>query len=194
MTGAPAVRVALELLHVPSRVRQLRSEPLPDGVSMVLRIAAGEEAALADAAESFGRPPELVRAAAAFFIEQILVSASADSYKILGANEKSSPSELRRNMALLLRWLHPDVDPAGTRSIFAGRVTGAWEDVKTPARRAAYDKRRMAKEGRLRSRKPITSRSLNSKLRVWTPYRPGFLQRALQRLFRNARTMRPGRP
>jgi hypothetical protein len=188
---AQAVKVALELMHVPSRVRHTRSQPLPEGVSTVLRIAAGEEASLTEATETFGRSPEVLRAAAAFFIEQILLGPGGDSYKILGGNEASSTGELRRNMALLLRWLHPDVDPTGIRSIFAGRVTKAWEDVNTPTRRAAYDQRRLARAGRARARK--SHRWSDSQLHV-TGSSPGFLQRALYRIFRVARSARPERP
>ena len=43
-------------------------------------------------------------------------------------------------MALLLRWLHPDLDRHGERSVFAARVTRAWNDLKTQERRAAYDR------------------------------------------------------
>src|SRR5262249_3277092 len=43
------------------------------------------------------------------------------------------------NVALLMRWLHPDLEPSGERSIFISRVTAAWNDLKTPQRRAAYD-------------------------------------------------------
>ena len=66
----------------------------------------------------------------------------ADSYRVLGATAEASKSELRRNMALLLRWLHPDHDPQGARSVFANRVTRAWNDLKTQERRAAYDRSR----------------------------------------------------
>jgi hypothetical protein len=139
MGHAAALRVALELVHMPSRVRTLRSSPLPEGVGVVLQIAAGDEAATAEAVEVSGRPREVVHSAAAFFIEQMLLCPEADSYRALGATKNASAGELRRNMALLLRWLHPDVDRGGERSIFAGRVTRAWEDLKTPDRRAAYD-------------------------------------------------------
>src|SRR5712664_1923064 len=43
------IRVAIEFLHVPSRVRIARTEPLPAGVDLLLRIAAGK-------AEAEGRP------------------------------------------------------------------------------------------------------------------------------------------
>ena len=140
MGDAAALRLALELLHMPSRVRTLKASPLPEGVAVLLRIAAGDEAAAAQAAELSGRSPAVVRNAAAFFLEQILLCPEADSYRVLGATRNASAEELRRNMALLMRWLHPDViHQERERSIFAGRVTKAWENLKTPDRRAAYD-------------------------------------------------------
>ncbi len=51
-------------------------------------------------------------------------------------------ADLRRNMAWLLRASHPDVDRHGKHQTVAMRVTTAWEDVKTPERRVAYDKAR----------------------------------------------------
>jgi hypothetical protein len=83
--------------------------------------------------------------AAIFFIEQILLSRNADSYRVLGASRESSHAELRYHMALLMRWLHPDVVSEGAshaclgRSIYASRVTKAWEAVKTDERREVYD-------------------------------------------------------
>ena len=41
-------------------------------------------------------------------------------------------------MALLLRWLHPDIGENSVRSVYAGRVTAAWERLKTAERRQAY--------------------------------------------------------
>jgi hypothetical protein len=149
MMDAPAVRVAIDLVHVPSRVRLVRREPLPEGVLTVLQIAAGDEAAEIEAADAVGRPRELVRSAAAFFIEQILLGPNSDSYRVLGADRNATAAELRRNMALLLRWLHPDVDRKGLRSMFAGRVTQAWGTLKTPDRRAAYDKESAARAAAL---------------------------------------------
>jgi hypothetical protein len=137
-----ALQVAIDLLHLPSQVRQIRSGPLPDNVLTLLRIAAGDEEAIREASALVGRSHETVHKAAAFFIEQILLSPDADSYRILGATPAASRDELRRNMALLLRWLHPDLDRRGERSMFAARVTRAWEQLKTHERRAAYDQSR----------------------------------------------------
>jgi len=140
MESAAALRLAIELVLVPTQVRRVRSQPLPGGVALLLRIAAGDPEAEAEAAYFTARPPDVVRRAAAFFIEQILLSAEADSYRVLGATPQATGAELRRNMALLLRWLHPDMDRRGERSVLAKRVIKAWDTLKTPERRAAYDK------------------------------------------------------
>jgi hypothetical protein len=42
MDDSAALKLALELLYVPWRVRLVREQPLPEGVPLLLRIAAGE--------------------------------------------------------------------------------------------------------------------------------------------------------
>jgi hypothetical protein len=198
MSCEVALKIAVDLLHVPSRVRLRRSEPLPDGVLTLLRIVAGDTEAARAAVALTERPPEVVRQAAAFFVEQILFASDADSYRVLGTNPQAGSAELRRNVGLLLRWLHPDLDPQGERSVFIGRVTAAWNDLKTPERRAEYDQaRRNAKEKRKSQRKTDEARSWRpgnrrpmATLRPYqrgetadasSPY--GFLRRALSLLF-----------
>lgn len=134
-----ALKVAIDLMSVPSRVRMARSQPLPTGVSTLLRIAAGEEAAESAAITATGRSSDVIRRAAGFFIEQVMFCPNADSYRVLGASADATSTELRHNMALLMRWLHPDLDPQGLHSVFASRVTLAWNDLKTAERRALYD-------------------------------------------------------
>lgn len=158
MSNRMALKTAIDLLHSPSRVRLTRAEPLPDNMLTLLRVVAGDEEMEAAAALAVDRSKDVVRRAATFFIEQILFAPDADSYRVLGANPQAGAHELRRNVALLLRWLHPDLDPDDDRSVFVGRVTAAWNDVKTPERRAAYDDRLRrpahAKSRRSRSGKP----------------------------------------
>jgi DnaJ domain len=136
----PTVRVAIDLMHAPSQARRIRSTSLPDDIGILLRIASGDEEAISQAAGKLGRSRETVREAATFYIVQILFFPDADSYRVLGARPQASNGELRRNMTLLLRWLHPDLDPKGELSVFAARVTRAWNDLKTPERRAEYDR------------------------------------------------------
>ena len=180
MVNAAALKQAVELVHMPSRVRALRAEPVPDGMTVLLEIAAGEEAPTAEAVLLIDRPPQVIRQAAAFYIEQILLSPDADSYRVLGSSAQASTSELRRNMALLLRWLHPDLDQQGQRSLFAGRVTKAWEDLKTPERRAAYDSElqatsaiKLAAAGRSNGRNPAARAAAGPKSPVRGAIKPG---------------------
>lgn len=138
--ASTAVRAAIDLLHVPSRVRLQRHAPLPDGVVDLLKIATGDVDAEQIVAAELGREPATVRSAASFYIEQILLNADADSYRVLGASPDASAVELRRNMAMLISWLHPDKMSEDQRSVFAARVTKAWDNLKTPERRTEYDK------------------------------------------------------
>jgi hypothetical protein len=199
MTGeGAALRIALDLVRVPWRVRVLKTERLPSGVPLLLRIAAGDREAEEKAVAMADKPLDAVREAATFFIEQILLCPEADSYRVLGAAPDADSGELRRNMALLTRWLHPDMDRQGERAVFVGRVTKAWNDLKTPERRAAYDDRkrhqRAASSANGDARR--VRRHLQDDLRPWNAAvqydafgreRTGFLRRALSFLLGGAR-------
>ncbi len=203
MSDRMALKIAIDLMHVPSQVRFYRTEPLPDGVLMLLRIAAGDDEAENTASLLADRPRDIMRQAATFFIEQILFAPNADSYRVLGASAPASAGELRRNVALLLRWLHPDLDPQGERSIFVGRVTAAWNDLKTPERRTVYDEllrrsnaasKSRSSSGKSRSRRQSSGKyfgpggsnrsrlAINAQL-IRGADRIGFLRRTLSMLF-----------
>jgi DnaJ domain len=199
MTGeGAALRIALNLVRVPWRVRLLKAESLPQGVPLLLRIAAGDHEAEARAVAMTDKSVDAIREAAAFFIEQILLCPEADSYRVLGASPSADSSELRRNMALLTRWLHPDLDRHGERAVFVGRVTKAWNDLKTPERRAAYDdrKRRQRAARSVNGDARRVRRHLEHDMRPWEAggrfdgagrERKGLLGRALSFLFGGAR-------
>jgi DnaJ domain len=198
-----ALCAAIDLLQLPTGTRHLRAKPLPDGMTLLLQIISGSDDATLRAADRVGRSTKLVREAAEFYILQILFAPDADSYRVLGTNPDASARELRRNMALLLRWLHPDLDPKGERSMFAARVTRAWEDLKTPQRRTAYSQR-LRRPAALplkkkasptepqrgaKSAKSVGDRGTRGALhlsRVYVPRRIGLLQRLLIQLFGKA--------
>ena len=146
MVQPTALEVALSLAESPPLVRLVRSSPLPDGIKLLLRVAANETEALRTAQAMTGRSQALLREAACFFIDQVLFHADADSYRILGAASGAPRSELRANMALLIKWLHPDGQARRAsrsdfnRSAYLHRVSQAWENLKTDERRAAYDR------------------------------------------------------
>jgi|SRR5688572_23286071 hypothetical protein len=134
-----ALRVALELVHVPWRVGLVRGQPLPEGVPKLLSVAVGDAESDEAAVEATGQPLDVIKQAATFFIQEILFAPGADSYRVLGAGPAATSGELRQNMALLMKWLHPDVAGQGDHSVFATRISAAWNTLKTPERRAAYD-------------------------------------------------------
>lgn len=146
MRPSAALEIALALAERPDSARWASRAPLPSGVTLLLEVATGEVAALDSAQTMTTRPHDVLQTAAAFFIEQVLFTQTADSYRILGASRAAPRRELRRHMALLVKWLHPDrLDPTTDncgvdRSIFVRRVTQAWEDLKNDPRRAAYDR------------------------------------------------------
>jgi hypothetical protein len=145
MGGSEAFAAALALREHPHLVRAARACPLPKGTTLLLEAAAGDKSALAAGMAKTGRSELTLRKAAGFFIEQILLSPDADSYRILGASAADAENLLRRHMALIMRWLHPDAVANGgpleplNRSIYAARVVEAWANLKTPERRASYD-------------------------------------------------------
>jgi hypothetical protein len=134
-----ALSSAIELHHMPSRVKALRNEILPDNIHVVLALAAGDIETERDGEARTGQSRAVLRGACGFYIEQILLAPGTDAYRVLGAHEGTPQKLLRNNMAFLMRWLHPDIDPSHERSVLANRVIAAWDLIKTPERRAAYD-------------------------------------------------------
>jgi hypothetical protein len=181
MAETAAVRAAISLLHLPSSIRRYRSEPLPAGVDVLLQILAGDSAVLAEVAAQTERPPAMVRDAAKFFVEQIMLVPDTGSYRVLGAVSSAPAADLRHNMALLLRWLHPDKMQSDDRRALVDRVTLAWETLKTPERRAAYDAERTATAAKLKPRK--RSRSGQPRKRAQSGGVVSYLRRTLYLLF-----------
>lgn len=139
MEQATALKVALQILHMPANVRMVREKPLPPGILQLLQITARDPDALRQAVLEMERDGETITRAAQFFIEQVLWHPDADSFRVLGGLPETSTAELKRNMALLMTWLHPDVENRDERAVFVVRVTSAWNDLKTEERRTTYE-------------------------------------------------------
>ncbi len=168
MPQVDALAAALAMLERPQATKLAQTSRLPEGVTFLLELAAGEAQALGRASQLTGRSPITLQSAAGFFIEQVLLHPGGDAYRVLGSDPGTSLSELRRNMALLMRWLHPDiVSPSSSsrlsRSLFASRITEAWERIKTEERRLAYDTS-LASQGR-RHEREIDTRSMAKKVK-----------------------------
>jgi hypothetical protein len=145
MRSADAIAAGVAMLRDPHLAQLARRRPLPKGMTLLLEVASGETEALAAACSMTGRSEATVQKAAGFFIEQVLLNRQGDYYRVLGLSRDALPMELRRHMALMMKWLHPDLFSAPaegmnfSRSAYVGLVTEAWETLKTRERRAAYD-------------------------------------------------------
>ena len=138
MSDRMAVKIAIDIMHVPSQVRLVRSEPLPNDVHMfceLRRVMMRRSAAVAltvARSRPCGRPP-LSSSNKSYLL------LSSDSYRVLGVSPQASASELRRNVALLLRWLHPGFGSPRGAFDFHRSGDGGLERCEDPERRAAYD-------------------------------------------------------
>ncbi|HVU21598.1 MAG TPA: J domain-containing protein [Hyphomicrobium sp.] len=131
MTEGEALRAAIDLFYLPSQIRIVRRQPLPKGTGLLLRLAVGDPSAANEAKRHSGRSIIANREAAVFFVEQILLRPDADEYTILGLDHTAEITEFRAHMALLLKWLHPDMNSDENRSLMACRVIDAWNKVKS---------------------------------------------------------------
>lgn len=134
MSNTDALKVAIDLFHLPSQVRAMRARPLPKGTKLLLRIASGNDEAMREAQRQSDRPAPAIREAAIFFVEQILLERGADEYRTLGLDHTAPANELRAHMALLIKWLHPDLNNDDHRSTTARQVIRAWKKVNLPAK------------------------------------------------------------
>lgn len=183
--------MAIAIVDRPQLAQRARELPLPEGLDVLLAVAAGEDGTISSLTKCTGVSRLRLRMASSFYIEQVLLSESSDSYRVLGLKHDSTREQLRRHMALLMRWLHPDsanalesVDGLDRR-VFASRVARAWQDLKSDDRRAVYDavlakRSRHAPQARLRIvRQPYGNRSSSHAVQQ-TPYLNGLANSASQ--------------
>ena len=135
-----ALEWALALLHAPGERYVLRQQPLPEGMDRLLGIAAGAMLDdLAEAARAFNQSETHIREAAQFYAREVLFFPQADAYRVLGVAADASVAQIKAHHRLLQHWLHPDRLHNGDDAIFAARVNVAWNRLRNPERRQAYD-------------------------------------------------------
>ncbi len=94
--------LALEVFRQPLLARQLKRNPLPEGMLDVIQIAAGVDTNITQTDD-----PHL-REAAIFFLQQVLVSTHSDKFRLLGLRPGANIDLIREHRRWLLKWLHPD--------------------------------------------------------------------------------------
>ena len=169
MNGAKgsALEWALALLRAPAERHLLRQRPLPqEGMEQLLGIAAeAMPGVLAEQARRFGEAEAQVVEAARFYAREVLFHPQADAYRILGVEPRASADTIKAHYRLLQRWLHPDRARSEDDVVFAARVNGAWNRLRSPERRRAYDEA-------LRAARPpeiFDSNEAMRSVRTWVP-------------------------
>lgn len=140
----PALHQALQLLRTPSGARPGPQERLPEGMLPLIRIVAGDEQALADARQSSGEAADVLREAAAFYIQQVMFASGSHSYRLLGVDADAPDERIKEHYRWLVRWLHPDRNADEWEVVYADRVNRAWQDLRTPEKRQRFDDTRAA--------------------------------------------------
>lgn len=135
-----ALEWALALSRAPMERHALRQRVLPDGIDAVLGIAADAAPDLLEqAVRASGESPASVREAARFYVREILLFPTADAYRTLGVPRDAASATIKAHHRLLQHWLHPDRTTSADDAVFAARVNTAWNQLRNPDRRQAYD-------------------------------------------------------
>jgi ketosteroid isomerase-like protein len=133
-----ALHDALALMRAPRGPRPSPHDRLPDGMSLLLRLVAGEEEASALGRAATSESTQTLREAAIFYIQQVCFAPGSTSYRVLGVEPDASDERIREHYRWLARWLHPDRNPDPWEVVFAERVGQAWQELRTPERRQRY--------------------------------------------------------
>lgn len=141
-----AFDLMLGVYRAPLRAALLRGRALPRQIIEVIRVAAGDTEAVADARRSTGLNDGELAEAAVLLLHYLLFFDDADHYRVLGVAADADDEQIKRHYRALMRWLHPDRNPDNLHSVFAERVNRAWNTLRTPQRRADYDRDRQADE------------------------------------------------
>jgi hypothetical protein len=129
MVEREALQVALDMFRSPTLVRPAQRLPLPKNVLQVIRIAAGETLDDKAIESSFGWSETELRAAAVFYLQQILFDKNSDAYRLLGISSEASLADLKDHKRALLKWLHPDRNANKWESILLQRVISAADSI-----------------------------------------------------------------
>jgi hypothetical protein len=153
MARPGALHLALDLTAMPVLANIMRQQPLPRDVLEVIKIAARCPETVDRAERMTGKSAESIRQAAMLYLQSVLFAAGADHYRVLGVQPTAPHDQIREHMRWLMKWLHPDRQRNDWESAFAARVLVAWEALKSPDRRARYDRIRAVDQARSPSRR-----------------------------------------
>jgi hypothetical protein len=129
MSPKLALEAALALSRAPNMVGLLRRQPLPTGITFLLRMLAGDANALNEASRLTGLDESEVTAVVELYVLRVMLFRGASPRRILGVEEGAERGQIRRHMGYLMGWLHPDKSGKTWRVAFSRRVLEAWRQV-----------------------------------------------------------------
>jgi hypothetical protein len=112
--------------------------PLPAGIGVLLKLAGGSEP---DPAILALAPADELKAAALFFIEQVLFRRDASHYQVLGLTPDATLEQVKEHHRLLMRVFHPDRENRADdwKDAFATRINLAYTTLRDADERRRYD-------------------------------------------------------
>jgi hypothetical protein len=126
VSAVQALHAALALARTPQLAHAMRLQPLPPGVTTLLRIVAGEEKPLAAATLATGQSARAVLEAVEHYVQRVMLYPGAPPARVLGIGAGAERAAARAHMRLLMLWLHPDRGASEWRAAFAARVLASW--------------------------------------------------------------------
>ena len=105
----------------------------------IIRLAAGDADSLKRAVTRSGKDPAFIRAAAIYYVENVLWADKGDHYRTLGLSASASQDDLAEHFRWLMWWLLPFLGRPAPESPFAENVLNAWLALRTPLLREHYD-------------------------------------------------------
>jgi DnaJ domain len=175
--------VVLDLYRNPAMAPGARHAPLPKDITNVIRLAAASDDEIKGMLLGENVDTAELRAASAFFIQQVLFQAGADRLRLLGLSPGATQQQIRDHKRLLLKWLHPDRNQNKWEATYFQRVMQAAKQLESepPAADIAAPPRKHSRSGK-RSRAHVPAHFRAPRQVDWRDLMVRALRRALMAL------------
>jgi hypothetical protein len=125
-----ALRMAVSMYRQPLLKSRYHSKPIPRGMLLLIKIAAGSEDTCQEASEELQESPQLLRDASVFYLQQVLAKPQLDAYGCLCLAPGAAAAAINLHKRWLLKWLHPDRNSNRWETVLFQRVLGAAEKLE----------------------------------------------------------------
>jgi hypothetical protein len=114
---------------------------LPDGLSHLLKVAAGDDSQMETLRAATGASATQLREAAIFFVKQVFFSRDANHYRVLGVNSDASIDQIKEHHRLLMHLFHPDRarSEESWEDAYANRINQSYSVLRKSESRQQYD-------------------------------------------------------